>query len=119
MQVRDLRPLSDYEFQMRACSWRNTPRPGSAAGRRLLYSAWSQSARGRSPGKGNLTLIAQKQEGDGFGFVTTHKTDKLSWNLSAGPSHRLDVWRLLGGQTANGRWMVTVLWKVDVTLGFL
>ncbi|XP_075895651.1 interleukin-23 receptor isoform X2 [Nelusetta ayraudi] len=79
VQVRDLRPLSDYEFQMRACSWRKTPRPGSAAGRRLLCSACSQSARGRSPGKG--------------------------------PSQRLHVWRLLGGQTANGGWMVTVLWK--------
>ncbi|KAK5907369.1 hypothetical protein CesoFtcFv8_005228 [Champsocephalus esox] len=45
IRVSGLRPLTDYEFQMRTCMpHTNTPR--------LNCSKWSASVRGRSPGKG-------------------------------------------------------------------
>ncbi|XP_034085590.1 interleukin-23 receptor isoform X1 [Gymnodraco acuticeps] len=45
IRVSGLRPLTDYEFQMRTCMpYTNTPR--------LNCSKWSASVRGRSPGKG-------------------------------------------------------------------
>uniref|UniRef100_A0A671VZ83 Fibronectin type-III domain-containing protein n=1 Tax=Sparus aurata TaxID=8175 RepID=A0A671VZ83_SPAAU len=85
IQVDDLRPLTEYEFQMRTCysglTRNNTAGSTvrSAASERLICSKWSPSSRGRSPGKG--------------------------------PSQQLHVWRVLGSQKTNGSRMVTVLWK--------
>ncbi|XP_073331914.1 interleukin-23 receptor [Pagrus major] len=85
IQVDDLKPLTEYEFQMRTCysglTRTNTASftPRSAASKKLFCSKWSPSVWGRSPGKG--------------------------------PSQQLHVWRILGTQETNGSRMVTVLWK--------
>ncbi|XP_070765192.1 interleukin-23 receptor isoform X2 [Enoplosus armatus] len=87
IQVDGLKPLTEYELQMRTCKstsglmHTNTPSftPRSPSSRRPLCSKWSPSVRGRSPGKG--------------------------------PSQQLHVWSVLGSQGTNGRRMVTVLWK--------
>lgn len=82
--VDDLRPLTDYELQMRVCHSgvrrTNTPMLRSPTGQRSLCSTWSPSVSGKSPGKGNLALIMQtnsqivKMSGR---FVITHKTDNV------------------------------------------
>ncbi|XP_026161313.1 interleukin-23 receptor isoform X2 [Mastacembelus armatus] len=84
IRVDNLRPLTEYKFQMRACNSSSgliyaniTPRLTSSE--RLLCSKWSQSVRGRSPGKG--------------------------------PSQQLQVWRVFGNHGTNGLRIVTVLWK--------
>ncbi|XP_051233214.1 interleukin-23 receptor [Dicentrarchus labrax] len=84
IQVDGLKPLTEYEFQMRTC--RSTSglthtsfMPRSSTSKRLFCSKWSPSVRGESPGKG--------------------------------PSQQLHVWRILGSQGTNGEQMVTVLWK--------
>ncbi|XP_049444202.1 interleukin-23 receptor isoform X1 [Epinephelus fuscoguttatus] len=81
IRVDGLRPLTEYEFQMRTChspSGRtNTPRLTS--GKRLSCSKWSPSIKGTSPGKG--------------------------------PSQQLHVWRMLDSPETNQQPEVTVLWK--------
>ncbi|XP_044056758.1 interleukin-23 receptor isoform X2 [Siniperca chuatsi] len=87
IQVAGLKPLTEYEFQMRTCNSTsglthiNTPSfmCRSTSSRRSFCSIWSLSVRGKSPGKG--------------------------------PSQQLHVWSMLGSQGANGLPMVTVLWK--------
>ncbi|XP_029285738.1 interleukin-23 receptor [Cottoperca gobio] len=83
IQVDGLRPLTEYEFQMRTCippsGLTHTNMPRSNCSRRSFCSKWSQSVRGRSPGKG--------------------------------PSQQLHVWRTLGSLGTNGQQTVTVLWK--------
>ena len=63
LQVDDLKPLTEYEFQMRTCNSTSGPRhtnvprfmPRSNISKAsLLCSKWSTSVRGRSPGKGKL-----------------------------------------------------------------
>uniref|UniRef100_UPI0037E73288 interleukin-23 receptor n=1 Tax=Semicossyphus pulcher TaxID=241346 RepID=UPI0037E73288 len=83
VQVEGLKPLTEYEFQMRTCiltsglTHTNMPclAAQSASSKRSFCSRWSPSVRGKSPGKG--------------------------------PSQQLHVWRILG---VKGK-MVTVLWK--------
>ncbi|XP_032380964.1 interleukin-23 receptor isoform X2 [Etheostoma spectabile] len=59
IQVDGLRPLTDYEFQMRTC---NTSRSNSS--KRSLCSKWSSSVVGRSPGKGpSQQLLAWRKLG--------------------------------------------------------
>ncbi|KAM7012031.1 interleukin-23 receptor [Tautogolabrus adspersus] len=92
IKVEGLKPLTDYEFQVRTCNvtsglmHSNTPcfTPPSASSKRLLCSKWSSSVRGRSPGKGRLIVRPTKQ---------------------------LHVWRILGRKGKKGLQMVTVLWK--------
>uniref|UniRef100_A0A3Q4ACQ7 Fibronectin type-III domain-containing protein n=1 Tax=Mola mola TaxID=94237 RepID=A0A3Q4ACQ7_MOLML len=85
IQVRRLRPLTEYEFQVRTChtgmTHASTPSftCRSATGHRSLCSRWSSSVRGRSNGKG--------------------------------PSQQLHVWRMLGNLGPNGLRKVKVLWK--------
>ncbi|XP_041646836.1 interleukin-23 receptor [Cheilinus undulatus] len=87
IKVEGLKPLTNYEFKMRACfsiscqkhsnmTCFTTP---SASSKRPYCSKWSPSVRGRSPGKG--------------------------------PSQQLHVWRILGYKRKDGEQMVTVLWK--------
>ncbi|KAM9358032.1 interleukin-23 receptor [Symphorus nematophorus] len=88
LQVDGLKPLTEYEFQMRTCNSssrlmqtstaRFTPRLATSK-TSPLCSKWSPSVRGRSPGKG--------------------------------PAQQLHVWRMLGCQGTNESQMVTVLWK--------
>ncbi|KAM4548903.1 interleukin-23 receptor isoform 2-T3 [Odontesthes bonariensis] len=87
IRVDNLRPLSEYEFQMRTCDsasgLKQTNAPSFASrwtfNQRTLCSQWSPSVRKESPGKS--------------------------------PSQQLHVWRTLGGQDQNGLRRVTVLWK--------
>ncbi|XP_072245922.1 interleukin-23 receptor [Leuresthes tenuis] len=85
IRVDNLRPLSEYEFQMRTCdSASGLKQTTSFATRwtfsqRKLCSQWSLSVRKESPGKS--------------------------------PSQQLHVWRTLEGQDQNGLRLVTVLWK--------
>ncbi|KAM7410256.1 hypothetical protein PAMA_001616 [Pampus argenteus] len=82
IQVDDLEPLTEYEFQIRTCNSTSgvtrscTTR--STSGRSSLCSEWSPSVRSKSPGRG--------------------------------PLQQLHVWRILGNRTRNAQ-MVTVLWK--------
>ncbi|KAK2835768.1 hypothetical protein Q5P01_016252 [Channa striata] len=83
IRVDGLRPLTEYEFQLRTCKSRsglmhtNTPR--STCTTRSLCSKWSPCMRTKSPGKA--------------------------------PSQPLHVWRKLGSNGKSGLKMVTVLWK--------
>ncbi|CAJ1060178.1 interleukin-23 receptor [Xyrichtys novacula] len=87
IKVEGLKPLTDYEFQIRTClpqsEAMHTNRLCSTASpssrKKLLCSKWSTTVRRRSPGKG--------------------------------PSHPLHVWRILGHMRTNRLRMVTVLWK--------
>ncbi|XP_071343501.1 interleukin-23 receptor isoform X2 [Trachinotus anak] len=87
IRVDDLRPLTEYEFQMRTCNSTSgltharTPSSAlrSTSCERSLCSKWSPPVVGRSPGKG--------------------------------PSQELHVWRMFSSLQANGSWMLTVLWK--------
>ncbi|XP_020509160.2 interleukin-23 receptor [Labrus bergylta] len=87
IKVEGLKPLTNYEFQVRTCILTSGPMhsnmscftPPSASSKRLLCSKWSSSVRGRSPGKGL--------------------------------SKQLHVWRILGHKGKKGLQMVTVLWK--------
>ncbi|XP_038572256.1 interleukin-23 receptor isoform X3 [Micropterus salmoides] len=83
IQMVGLRPLTEYEFQMRTCKSTSrltyAKRPMTPSSRRSFCSEWSPSVRGKSPGKG--------------------------------PSQQLHVWSILGSQKTNGERMVTVLWK--------
>ncbi|KAM7388492.1 hypothetical protein PAMP_024662 [Pampus punctatissimus] len=82
IQVDDLEPLTEYEFQIRTCNstsgLTHTCTTRSTAGRSLLCSKWSPSVKRKSPGRG--------------------------------PFQQLHVWRILGNRTRNAQ-MVTVLWK--------
>ncbi|XP_022614909.1 interleukin-23 receptor-like [Seriola dumerili] len=83
----DLRPLTEYEFQMRTCNsasgltHASTPSsmPRSTSSKRSLCSRWSPPVMGRSPGKA--------------------------------PSQQLHVWRMFSSLQPNGQRMLTVLWK--------
>ncbi|XP_021176703.2 interleukin-23 receptor [Fundulus heteroclitus] len=83
IQVENLRPLTEYEFQIKTCASlsRQTPTstPSFKTSLRSLCSKWSPSVRRMSPGKG--------------------------------PSQELHVWRTLGEQARNGLRTVTVFWK--------
>uniref|UniRef100_UPI003AAF145B interleukin-23 receptor isoform X2 n=1 Tax=Centroberyx gerrardi TaxID=166262 RepID=UPI003AAF145B len=81
IRVDDLKPLTEYEFQIRACNSTSglTPTKRPTSSKRPLCSKWSPSFRRRIPGKG--------------------------------PSQQLHVWRMLGAQKTNGLRTVTVLWK--------
>ncbi|XP_071392685.1 interleukin-23 receptor isoform X3 [Centroberyx affinis] len=81
IRVDDLKPLTEYEFQIRACNSTSglTPTKRSTSSKRPLCSKWSPSFRRRIPGKG--------------------------------PSQQLHVWRMLHAQETNGLRTVTVLWK--------
>ncbi|XP_028259644.1 interleukin-23 receptor [Parambassis ranga] len=87
IRVDNLRPLTEYEFQMKACHTTSSPTPAHTPGfmtrltpsRKSLCSKWSSSLRRTSPGRG--------------------------------PSQQLQVWRKLGNQGVNGLQNVTVLWK--------
>ncbi|GAA6222352.1 interleukin-12 receptor subunit beta-2-like [Lates japonicus] len=84
IRVNDLRPLTEYEFQMRTCdsssglTHASTPSfaPRLTSRKTLLCSKWSSSMTGISPGKG--------------------------------PSQQLSVWRMFNSSGTNG---LTVLWK--------
>lgn len=123
IQVDDLRPLTEYEFQMRTCysglTRNNTAGSTvrSAASERLICSKWSPSSRGRSPGKGELAIHTKHDTrslpGDDVKVCChSYTTHNLWLVLSSGPSQQLHVWRVLGSQKTNGSRMVTVLWKV-------
>ncbi|XP_026201236.1 interleukin-23 receptor isoform X2 [Anabas testudineus] len=88
IRVGGLRPLTEYQFQIRACKsasvfmhTNTTPSftLASTSTSKSFCSKWSLSVRRRSPGKG--------------------------------PSQQLCVWRMLGNHWANGLRDVTVLWK--------
>ncbi|XP_070817484.1 interleukin-23 receptor [Chaetodon trifascialis] len=84
IQVDGLKPLTEYEFQMRTCNQsqlRHTNKTSftCTSSKKSFCSKWSPSVRGRSPGKG--------------------------------PSQQLHVWRIVGSQGTNRKQMVTVLWK--------
>ncbi|XP_008296046.1 interleukin-23 receptor [Stegastes partitus] len=81
IRVDDLRPLTEYEFQVRTCYSASglTDTSTSRSSNRSLCSKWSPSVRKTTPGKG--------------------------------PSKQLQVWRILGGQETNRQQTVTVLWK--------
>lgn len=121
IQVDDLRPLTEYEFQMRTCYSGLTRNDTagctvrSAAGERLICSKWSPSFRGRSPGKGKLATKhdTRRLPGDDVKVCShSYTTHNLWLVLSSGPSQQLHLWRILGSQKTNGSRMVTVLWKV-------
>ncbi|XP_034567449.1 interleukin-23 receptor [Notolabrus celidotus] len=87
IKVEGLKPLTDYEFQIRTCFPLSGRTPINrlcftsplASNRRSLCSKWSSTVKGRSPGKC--------------------------------PSEKLHVWRILSHMGTNGREKVTVLWK--------
>lgn len=83
IQVDGLRPLTEYEFEMRTCNSSSGPEHTntlrSNSSKRSFCSKWSKSVRRRSPGKG--------------------------------PSQQLHVWRMFGSLGTNGVRVVTVLWK--------
>ncbi|XP_037627239.1 interleukin-23 receptor isoform X1 [Sebastes umbrosus] len=83
IQVDGLRPLTEYEFEMRTCNSSSGPEHTntlrSNSSKRSFCSKWSKSVRRRSPGKG--------------------------------PSQQLHVWRKFGSLGTNGVRVVTVLWK--------
>ncbi|XP_039985128.1 interleukin-23 receptor [Xiphias gladius] len=91
IRVNNLRPLTEYEFQMRTCNsasglthastLRSTTR--STSSKRSLCSKWSTSVTGRSPGKG--------------------------------PSQLLHVWRVFSSLRTNRLWNLTVMWKPPPT----
>ncbi|KAM3619470.1 uncharacterized protein V6R79_008722 [Siganus canaliculatus] len=84
IEVDGLKPLTEYEFQMRTCTTSGHTETTifmskSKSRRRSLCSKWSCSVTRKSPGKG--------------------------------PSQQLDVWRVLGRKGADGLQLVMVLWK--------
>ncbi|XP_074524018.1 interleukin-23 receptor [Halichoeres trimaculatus] len=87
IEVGGLEPLTDYEFQVRACFPLSGEKQvfklcftsSSASNKRSYCSNWSPTVKGKSPGKG--------------------------------PSQKLHVWRVLGNTETNGLKMVTALWK--------
>ncbi|XP_067368502.1 interleukin-23 receptor isoform X2 [Channa argus] len=82
IRVDDLRPLTEYEFQMRTCKstsgLTHTNMLSSTCTTRSLCSKWSSCVRRKSPGKA--------------------------------PSQPLHVWRKLGSNGTSGL-QITVLWK--------
>ncbi|XP_029002020.1 interleukin-23 receptor isoform X2 [Betta splendens] len=88
VRVDGLRPLTEYQFQVRACRSASEllsagatpgPAPLSSPTRGSFCSKWSAAVSGKSPGKG--------------------------------PSQQLRVWRAFSNLDANKLWNVTVLWK--------
>ncbi len=55
IQVDGLKPLTEYEFQMRTCN--STSGRTHADMPRTFCSKWSPAVRGRSHGKGKLTIL--------------------------------------------------------------
>ncbi|XP_027145720.1 interleukin-23 receptor isoform X2 [Larimichthys crocea] len=84
IQVKGLKPLTEYEFQMRTCNsisgltHISTPRSTTSKWKSLC-SKWSPSVTRKSPGKG--------------------------------PYQQLHAWRMLGSVRTNSLRSVTVLWK--------
>ncbi|XP_041862594.1 interleukin-23 receptor [Melanotaenia boesemani] len=85
IRVDNLRPLTEYEFQMRTCNstsalaCTNAPSFITNDSQRSLCSKWSPSVKTTSPGKS--------------------------------PSQQLQVWRILSDPDQNGMRIITVLWK--------
>ncbi|KAM4740014.1 interleukin-23 receptor [Anableps anableps] len=81
IQVDNLRPLTEYEFQIKTCASPSgqTHTPSFKINQKALCSKWSSSVRKMSPGKA--------------------------------PSQQLHVWRTLGDQAKHGLRNVTVFWK--------
>ncbi len=61
IQVDGLKPLTEYEFQMRTCNSTSgrthADMPRSITSKRTICSKWSPAVRGRSHGKGKLTIL--------------------------------------------------------------